>query len=87
MTCRKDTPETSWFPSEACFAHYILDRGFVAQGFGDHFVEPGEATLLPDRFEHDLTEAKPQDHALIQQAMKHKGFRRAYKKNGLRRIL
>ena len=84
VTFRKGSPETSWFPSEPCFAHYILHRGFIAQGFGDHFVEPGKLTLLKDRFDHDLRAAKSAGLQHLAQALKHKGFRRAYKKRGRR---
>ena len=84
MTCRKDSPESAWFPSEPCFAHYVLHRGFVAQGLADHFVGSGKKTLLENRFDHDLKTARSQAKKLLAQAMKHKGFRRAYQKHGSR---
>ena len=80
VSLRADTPDTIWFPSEACFAHYVLHRGFSARGFCADIVQPGEVPLRRDRFDHDLKAAESQGSKLFGQAMKHKGFRRAYER-------
>ena len=71
ITCRSDIPDTSWFPSEPCFAHFVLSRGFFAKNFGDFFVQHGLNPLREDRFEHDIRATNSRGKEFFEQAMKH----------------